>query len=570
MRTRSQARVEATTGDPAPAGTRNPRKRGLEEAPVVERATKTKVAGNNDDNNNGGADAILRSAGNSSSSSRSDVGSDGNVRTGRVAQGSPHPRRGAAVPLPFGAGVYGGEHLSDDDDANGQERDDGEVEENDDCEDPESGDDVEDDTDANGGDEYEDDADEESSAFTESFEDSDSDDESVIFSCCSYDDSEDDFWDDSEDDFWDDSDEDNIREDLDVENAYLEDDSDCSVADEDESCKPLSSKKVKSMSVTTYDTSSLLGVVFTTFTDDADSLKLYDAETFELRGVLKGFLDETMELCFSRDCTKVATAGYGVRVWDLVSLKRLMKVNRGQRRIASMQTMSVQFDNSGDRLLCRSRDGFIRIWNVVTKQKMLTIIAQDIRLMKARFSCDGSKIFADRRMIDGWDDTFTELTVWDAVNGNKLFSSEKRYADATALEANPVEDSVAIASRNKKIDIYNWSTSPPRRVIIPGVGHQIYQLIYSPDGTKLAGCGSENVSRVFTWDAINGDLLHSVRVGHMLGLAVNWRCNRVAFIDEEDGSVIVSDLITGDRLTVLDRDWNVTLCYAQPSMMILM
>ena len=110
---------------------------------------------------------------------------------------------------------------------------------------------------------------------------------------------------------------------------------------------------------------------------------MWDVETGQLLLRLRGHRRQILDLAYSRDGRRIATASIDstARVWDANTGEELLTlpidpVNGYSLMGYSNMMRYVEFDAKGERLITGSNDGKVRIWNLVTGQLLATFVAK--------------------------------------------------------------------------------------------------------------------------------------------------------------------------------------------------
>ena len=120
--------------------------------------------------------------------------------------------------------------------------------------------------------------------------------------------------------------------------------------------------------------------------DDADKfLTVWDADTLERRGELRGHTDLIQDVAFG-PAGKVVTASWDgtARIWDLAS-RRVLSTLRGH----SGPLLGVAVSPDGALVATASLDGTAKLWDLATGREVLTLFGHDGPVNTVAFSPDG-------------------------------------------------------------------------------------------------------------------------------------------------------------------------------------
>jgi WD40 repeat protein len=119
--------------------------------------------------------------------------------------------------------------------------------------------------------------------------------------------------------------------------------------------------------------------------DDKDySLIVWDADTLERRGKLRGHTDAIQDLAFAPD-GKVVTGSWDgtAKIWDLES-GRVLETLRGH----TSTVMGVAVSPDGTLVATGSLDGTAKLWDLATGREILTLFGHDSIVNAVAFSPD--------------------------------------------------------------------------------------------------------------------------------------------------------------------------------------
>jgi WD40 repeat protein/class 3 adenylate cyclase len=120
--------------------------------------------------------------------------------------------------------------------------------------------------------------------------------------------------------------------------------------------------------------------------DDGDkSLSVWDADTLERRGELRGHTDVIQDVAFGPAGTVVTASWDGTaKIWDLESRRELATL-RGH----SGPLLGVAVSPDGALVATGSLDGTAKLWDLATGREVLTLFGHDIVVTTVAFSPDG-------------------------------------------------------------------------------------------------------------------------------------------------------------------------------------
>lgn len=143
----------------------------------------------------------------------------------------------------------------------------------------------------------------------------------------------------------------------------------------------------------------------------AGLIKLYDASTLEIIKTFDRKVLVASHIIFSPDDLYIAVASYGIIVFEIetgnVIFEHFPDKGNPSRRIYSI---SYSFD--GQRIVSGDREGIIRIYDIKKGIETVTIKATGL-IESISFSPDGRSVLST---------TFYGLKIWDAENGNELYT----------------------------------------------------------------------------------------------------------------------------------------------------
>jgi WD40 repeat protein len=204
-------------------------------------------------------------------------------------------------------------------------------------------------------------------------------------------------------------------------------------------------------------------------------------------GVLTGHTDAAYGLDFSPDGSLLAVGSYDntVSLWSVAEKRRLATL-AGH----ADQVFRVAFSPDGDQLASASGDGTVAIWDVKTFQQVAALAGQGPPLIDVAFSPDGDRVATAGAQVELWRDG---RRLW-ATAGRRHYFSLAWSPDGKTLAA----------GRRGTIELYQVSAqeqpAPNLKVELSTGAGMIYDLAFSPDGTRLASACSDGHATLWRVD----------------------------------------------------------------------
>jgi WD40 repeat protein/serine/threonine protein kinase len=192
-----------------------------------------------------------------------------------------------------------------------------------------------------------------------------------------------------------------------------------------------------------------------------------------------------------------------------------LTTNKDKRRLSPAQKeperriQCVAFDHHGTTLFAASADGTVRQWHITAQEKpepvkVTKITSQPSAILSIALSPNA-----------GWFATGhvdNKVLLWGLANGQLLHELKGHEASVDALAFAPDGQTLASASRDHVVRLWNAETGEPKcRQALRGHNQLILSLVFSANGKTLASASADKTVRL--WDASSGQLRMALK-GH--------------------------------------------------------
>ena len=231
---------------------------------------------------------------------------------------------------------------------------------------------------------------------------------------------------------------------------------------------------------------------------DDGTIKLWDAETGGVRGVLEGHKAAVIALAISSDGKLLATGSEDgtAKLWDLDTGKEVRTIPHAH------SVRALAFSPDGTRLVTGSHDGGVRIFGTANGEQVVTTKGHDVTVKSVAWSPDGKTI------ASGSNDKTVKL--WDAKTGLARYTLQDHMGGVYAVAFTPNSEQVVSGGWDKTIRVWDVATG---KLISQMKGHtqDIWTINVCPFGDHVVSGSEDHTVKV--WELSTGKLVKSCR-GH--------------------------------------------------------
>jgi WD40 repeat protein/tRNA A-37 threonylcarbamoyl transferase component Bud32 len=241
-------------------------------------------------------------------------------------------------------------------------------------------------------------------------------------------------------------------------------------------------------------------------------LKVWDVKTAEELATLRGHGRAINGVAFSPDGRHLATAGADatVKLWSATDNPEVRRLTGHLKGVADLA-----FSPDGKRLAAAGGDGNVRIWDVATgREERCFRKYPDKDASCVAFSPDGKRLLS----CSDYD-----LTMWDLAEGRELYTIQSCGARAVF---SPDGKTLATADYTRNSEghwlgyLSLWNADGGAKIrSTPELPGMLFRLVFSPDGTRIAGVVGTNMVLVADIRTVRPELIIVVESRQMYGLA---------------------------------------------------
>ena len=215
------------------------------------------------------------------------------------------------------------------------------------------------------------------------------------------------------------------------------------------------------------------------------TLKVFDAETGDVLGILLGHTDDILAAAYSPDGKFLATGSdKELLLWDAEKLEQVKKIDTPGGWLA--------FDPDGKTLLTARHDHTgPDHTHVVTRWDLQTFEGRPLPPLRTRagwpvyrLSTDGKTLYSLLAHGPKGDEYEVRVRAYDAATGKELFSPAGHREQALSVAFSADGKRLASVSRDPGVRVWDAATGKPERVLPNESG--FFCVPYSADGKRIA------------------------------------------------------------------------------------
>jgi len=250
------------------------------------------------------------------------------------------------------------------------------------------------------------------------------------------------------------------------------------------------------------------------------TVRIWDTANGQLLHTFEGHRQRVRALSWSSDSTKVVSISRDrlIMAWDAISGQHLQTMSED---LSSPR--SVDMSSNGDRVISGHEDRTARIWDVTSGQLLHTLDGHMGWVRGVEWSPD------DITVLSG--DHNHNVYIWDSQSGEQLRHIDTAFAEV--LSSSPDRSKIVQGSETSVVITDIVSGERLLSLDLPFNNENIRDVIWSPDGTKVAALGDSYGRRIAVWDATTGQLLQTIEWLDIWIDAISWSSLGMELISED-------------------------------------
>lgn len=160
-----------------------------------------------------------------------------------------------------------------------------------------------------------------------------------------------------------------------------------------------------------------------------------------------------------------------------------------------------RFNNHDLILATGLENGKIKLWNVLTGQKLMDLLDHKNIVRGLDFSSDGSL-----KLVSCSNDC--TIKFWDLLNDGNMFKTVRFDSNTMVFDCKWSPNNQQMAAVGMIKNAYIWNTKTFSKIKLSGHLHHVAACDFSPDGAILATCSYD--TSTILWDPYTGDNLRTL------------------------------------------------------------